>query len=87
MYCVEWNTLNASPARKSREERRPAEVGGWLDGRGGREGGKGRRVRMGPCEKGCGHTWQRFPYVLSQHITYSANNYISYGMHSISYGR
>lgn len=24
MYCVEWNTLKASPARKSRDDRRPA---------------------------------------------------------------
>ena len=24
MYCVEWNTLKASPARKSRDESRPA---------------------------------------------------------------
>ena len=24
MYCVEWNTRKASPARKSREESRPA---------------------------------------------------------------
>ena len=24
MYCVEWNTRNASPAKKSLEERRPA---------------------------------------------------------------
>jgi hypothetical protein len=24
MYCVEWNTRNANPARKSLDERRPA---------------------------------------------------------------
>lgn len=24
MYCVEWKTRKASPARKSRDERRPA---------------------------------------------------------------
>ena len=24
MYCVEWNTQNANPARKSRDERRSA---------------------------------------------------------------
>lgn len=24
MYCVEWNTRNASPARKSRDDRSPA---------------------------------------------------------------
>lgn len=24
MYCVEWKTRNASPARKSRDESRPA---------------------------------------------------------------
>ena len=24
MYCVEWNTRKARPARKSRDERRPA---------------------------------------------------------------
>ena len=44
MYCVEWNTRNARPARKSREESSP--VGGkWrcqrereLGGGGGGEG-------------------------------------------------
>ena len=29
MYWVEWNTLKASPARKSREERRPATGRSW----------------------------------------------------------
>lgn len=24
MYCVEWNTRNAKPAKKSRDERSPA---------------------------------------------------------------
>ena len=25
MYCVEWNTRNASPVRKSRDDKRPVE--------------------------------------------------------------
>ena len=29
MYCVEWNTRNASPARKSLEERSPATGLSW----------------------------------------------------------
>lgn len=47
MYCVEWKTRKASPARKSRDERRPA-TGRSL--KPVHAAGRGRRHRRGEEE-------------------------------------